>query len=374
MLSLKLITALLSVMLLGQMATAAFATEGGVTLPSHANEPIALNLNSADVKGDHVEYSELLQVYVGKSGACCTNRRPISGRYESDAVVVKFVPTFEFVEGQAYVVRVRQASESDKPVHTLTEFSIQSNVPSAPAQVTNIYPSGTLLPENILRFYIHFSQPMKPHVAHDYIKLLDASGNIDDAAFMRFKQELWSEDRKRLTLLMDPGRLKRNVSTNLRLGPAISKDENYTLVVESGWPAANGDGALKRYEKSFLALGALRKLPNVEYWTIKAPTIGTKSALEIRFDRPFDYQLLQTDLQVVSNSGADIPGEIIVEQNETALRFQPNDNWAEKQIYIIVDSELEDVAGNNFRDLLDHTIETGTKQIRSTSIAVELRL
>ena len=70
------------------------------------------------------------------------------------------------------------------------------------AKVVGIYPSGDVLPENVLRFYIHFARPMKPHVAFDCIKLLDASGNADEAAFMRFKQELWNEDRTRLAVLV----------------------------------------------------------------------------------------------------------------------------------------------------------------------------
>lgn len=369
----KLFSTLLSVMLLGQPGTAAFAREGGLTFPSQINEPVELNLASVNVSGNHAEYSRLLQVYVGKADACCTNRTPIAGQYEEDAGVVKFLPTYEFVEGQNYVVRLRQAGTEEDPVHTLTEFNIQSDALPAPALVTNIYPSGNSLPENVLRFYIHFSKPMKPHVAFDYIKLIDSTGNIDDAAFMKFKQELWSEDRRRLTLLMDPGRIKRNVSTNLRLGPALRKDQHYSLVVESGWPAANGKQALTRFTKPFRASDALREIPDVNQWEVTAPTIGTTSVLKIKLGRPFDNQLLRSDIKVVSESGVDIPGEIVVEYNETEWHFQPHDRWTDKKISIVVDSELEDVAGNNFRDLLDHSIDTETKQIRSTSITVELR-
>jgi len=297
----------------------------------------------------------------------------MAGHYKEDAGVVKFVPIFEFVEGQNYVVRVKQSVSEDNQAPTLTEFNIPSNAAVTPTQVTKLYPSATSLPENVLRFYIHFSKPMKPHVAFDYIKLVNASGTIDDAAFMKFKQELWSEDRKRLTLLMDPGRIKRNVSTNLRLGPALRKGQRYRLVIEAGWPAANAEQALKQFTKHFQVSDPLRQLPDVNQWVITAPTIGTSSALSIKFDRPFDYQLLQKDINVVSETGFDIPGEISIEDNETTWRFQPNDNWAYKRIKIVIDSELEDVAGNNFRDLLDHSITTETKNIKSSSITVELR-
>lgn len=373
MISWKLIGAFLSALLLGQISQTAFAREGSLTLPSDASKPVELNLTGVNLGGDHAEYSELLQVFVGKQDACCTNRTPIAGQYEEDAGVVKFVPIYEFIEGQDYVVRVRLRGTEGSDPHTLTEFNIQSDALAVSAQVTKTYPSGDSLPENVLRFYIHFSKPMKPHVAFDYIKLVDATGKVDDAAFMKFKQELWSEDRKRLTLLMDPGRIKRNVSTNLRIGPALLKDQRYSLVVEGGWPAANGEQALTRYAKPFIVSDGLRELPDVDQWVITAPALGTYSALEIKFDRPFDHQLLHTDIKVVSESGSIIPGEIVVSSQETEWRFQPNKSWVSERITVVVDSELEDVAGNNFRDLLDHSIETETKQIRSTSIVVDLR-
>lgn len=46
---------------------------------------------------------------------------------------------------------------------------------------------------------------MRLQVAFDDIKLLDHDGNVDDAAFMRFKQELWKADRVRLALLIERG-------------------------------------------------------------------------------------------------------------------------------------------------------------------------
>ncbi len=371
MTSLKRAAAFVITMLLGQINTAAFASEGGLTYPVHVNDSVELRLNS--VIGENIDYPELLQVYVGKPDACCTNRTPVAGQYEVDAGVVTFIPTFEFIEGQNYVVRVSQVGADDVVVHTLTEFNIQSDALALPAQVTTIFPSGTSLPENVLRFYIHFSKPMTPHVAFDYIKLVDANGDVDDAAFMRFKQELWSEDRKRLTLLMDPGRIKREVSTNLRLGPALRKGQHYTLVVEGGWPAANAGQVIARYEKPFQVSDALRKLPHVEQWAITAPLVDSKSALKIKFDRPFDSQLLQTDINIFSDTGLYIPGEITVHHSESAWHFQPYYKWTGKRIHIVVDSELEDVAGNNFKDLLDHVVGTEKKQIRQTSLAVDLR-
>ncbi|MEP3330600.1 hypothetical protein [Sedimentitalea sp.] len=81
---------------------------------------------------------------------------------------------------------------------------------------------------------------MKPRVAFDDIKLLDHDGNVDDAVFMRFKQELWKADRVRLTPLMEPGRLKREVATNLRLGPVRTEGRAFEPLVKGRSPFGLG--------------------------------------------------------------------------------------------------------------------------------------
>lgn len=347
-------------------------SEGGLIVPSQVTQAVELNFSEGYLDSEGIDYSELLKVYVGNGTDCCADKSPIAGRYEADNGTVRFIPQFSFVEGQEYVIRVQQQSEDRGTFHELTPFKIQGNAPVVKSEVTAIYPSGDILPENVLRFYIHFSTPMKPHVSFDYIKLVDASGNVDDAAFMKFKQELWSEDRKRLTVLMDPGRIKRNVATNLSLGAALHKGESYQLVVEEGWPTANGTDTLAGFSKPFSVSDALRELPTSENWEITAPAIRTKDALEIKFDRPFDHQLLYKDIRVFSATGEEIEGESLTGNHETEWYFLPNEAWATEQISIVVDSELEDVAGNNFRDLLDHSIETETKDRAPIVIPIKL--
>lgn len=51
---------------------------------------------------------------------------------------------------------------------------------------------------------------------------------------MRLKKELWNEDRARLTVLIDPGRIKRNVATNEALGRALLASRDYMLFVDIG--------------------------------------------------------------------------------------------------------------------------------------------
>ena len=354
-------------------ACADLGNEGHLSLPEQIDEPVLVQLPGKKSDWKTTDPSNLLQVFVGQVEGCCEDKTPISGRYEYKGNRLVFTPAFPFVAGQDYVVRLQMPKGQEAWVQEHTVFSIAPDTPSVGAEVVGVYPSGSVLPENVLRFYIHFARPMKPHVAFDYIKLLDASGNADEAAFMKFKQELWNEDRTRLTLLMDPGRIKREVATNARLGPALRAGERYELMVEEGWPTADGTSLLTAFSKPFLVAEALRELPDTDQWDITAPGWRTQDVIEIRFDRPFDYQLLLKDIRVVSEEGQKIDGDIQIGKHGYEWRFVPDHPWNAENILIIVNTELEDVAGNNFKDLLDHKVDTETKNHSRISIPVTLK-
>ena len=362
---------LMAVNLLG--ACADHGSEGHLLLPVQINEPVIAQLPGEEINWELADPSNLLQVYVGQVEECCEDNTPMAGRYEHKGNRLMFTPAFPFVAGQKYVVQLQTQKGQKGWGQERTEFTIAPENPLAEAKVAGVYPSGNVLPENVLRFYIHFAMPMKPHVAFDYIKLLDDAGNADEAAFMKFKQELWNEDRTRLTLLMDPGRIKREVATNVRLGPALRAGKRYELKVEGGWPTADGASLLTAFSKPFVVDEALRELPNKDQWDITVPGMGTRDAIEVGFDRPFDYQLLLKDIRVLSEDGQQIKGEIQIDKHEHEWRFLPDHPWAVENMLIIVNSELEDVAGNNFKDLLDHRVGTETKNHAQIIIPITLK-
>lgn len=308
-----------------------------LTLPHVSADPVVLHLEGV------VPDQEMLRVFV--EGAAT----PIAGRYTIADDSLQFAPAFGFEPGQAYVAQILKDGEIEA-----VGFRLSVADTSVRAAVTEIYPSGDSLPENTLRFYIHFSTPMQPHVAFDHIRLLDGSGNVDEAAFMRFKQELWNEDRTRLTVLIDPGRIKRNVATNVELGPALLEGQTYILTIDAGWPSADGESVLPGFEKRFTVTAPLRELPDVGLWQLKAPCVDTHEPLHIEFDRPFDRHLLVRDIRVRTEEGRNIAGKISVGKSERSWGFTPDAPWSKDRIQVRVSSTLEDVSANNFRDLLDH--------------------
>ena len=319
----------------------------GLILPKTSADPIQLTLPGSGAVSEVP--SELLQVFVGQADACCAGRTPMAGRYGVENGSISFQPAFGFDLGQDYIASIRNDEGFER-----VAFRLGSETETATAAVTDVFPSGDVLPENTLRFYIHFSVPMQPHMAFDYITLRDETGDVDEAAFMRFKQELWNTDRTRLTVLVDPGRIKRNVATNVELGPALREGQTYTLAVGAGWPAADGRSVLPAFAKRFSAGAPLRDLPRLDQWEATRPCVGTQGSLYVRFDRPYDRHLLTQAIRITNAEGRGIAGNLIVGHDEQSLIFTPNAPWTGEAVQIVVDPTLEDVAANNFRDLLDH--------------------
>lgn len=291
---------------------------------------------------------------------------PIAGRYAVDGNSLRFTPTFGFDAGRDYVIRLPNNNED-------VSFRIGTDAPQIAPAVTHIYPSGDTLPENTLRFYIHFSVPMQPHVALDYIKLRDASGAVDDAAFMRFKQELWNEDRTRLTVLIDPGRIKRDVATNIALEPALLAGRRYSLVVDSGWPTADGTAVLPAFTKTFEVSDALRTRPDTRLWSANTPCAGTRETLTVNLDRPFDRHQLMYALRLETQDGDKVEGEIGVEDAEHHWSFTPLAPWPTGSLDLLTDPTLEDVAGNNFVDLLDHAVGVAARDAAMSDLRVHIQ-
>ncbi|MEM9263360.1 MAG: hypothetical protein AAGA22_07260 [Pseudomonadota bacterium] len=330
-------------------ASPALAAEGQLNLPITTSDRVGFVLGE---RSNDLSPQAVLQVYVGASSLCCDDKTPISGAYNFEEGVVTFEPSFEFLEGQPYTVKT--------PGGEMTEFVIAPAETPNPPEILAIYPSGNMIPENTLRFYIQFSAPMAPHLSEKFIALVGADGTPDPEAFMSFKQELWNADRTRLTLLMDPGRIKRGVAQNVRLGPALIETESYALKIKAGWPSARGPQSASGFEKTFIVTPPLRARPTVDTWDVALPGRGTLDPISVTFDRSFDRFQTMRSISVKLPDGTPVEGEAMLETSETVWRFFPDKAWDATALELVVDTRLEDVAGNNFRETLDHVVGTDT--------------
>jgi hypothetical protein len=136
------------------------------------------------------------------------------------------------------------------------------------------------------------------------------------------------------------------------MGPPIADGERYTLVVDREWPDAHGVPMVDGYRKTFRGGPAVRVAPVPKQWKVSPPHAGTREPLVVDFDRSMNYPLLQRMLQVVSTSGR-LNGTIAVDRQESQWRFTPAAAWATGSYRLIVETGLEDLAGNKIGQPFD---------------------
>jgi hypothetical protein len=176
-------------------------------------------------------------------------------------------------------------------------------------------------------------------------------------------------------MTFDPGRIKRDLTSNRSMGPPIVEGRRYTLVIDRDWPDASGLPMTAAFKKMFRGGPAVRDPPNPKSWKVAAPPVSSRGALVVSFGRPMDYALLQRMLKV-SGPGGEVAGAIGVEQEESEWRFTPQAPWAAGQYTLIIDTSLEDLAGNKIGQPFDIDVfDRVTERITSTatSLVFEIR-
>ena len=108
-----------------------------------------------------------------------------------------------------------------------------------------------MLPENLLRLYVLFSNLMQRGRAADNIAILGPDGSPAPDVLYRPPVELWDSNMTCLTILLDPGRLKRGVDPNRMLAPPLSAGQRYTLTVGPGMIDMHGRRLCEGLAKSF---------------------------------------------------------------------------------------------------------------------------
>jgi hypothetical protein len=226
-------------------------------------------------------------------------------------------------------------------------------VPGTGTHVEAVFPTADWLPANLLRFYIVFSAPMSSGEAHTRLRLVDDRGRTVSGAFLELEEELWDPSGRRLTVLLDPGRIKRGLRANLESGAPLVEGRGYRLEVDAAWRDAEGRPLARGHAKAFRAIAADRTSPDVGAWALAPPVPGTRAAFIVLFADPLDRALVASALTVVNPQGQVVDGAIEVAAGEREWRFTPTAPWALGRHELRVATELEDVAGNNLRRLFD---------------------
>ena len=281
------------------------------------------------------------------------------------ADLIRFTPRFPLIKGLPYSARVDrdilfiliERTGAGMSRNLEATFTLPKSDLVASTVVTQIYPTADELPENQLKFYLHFSAPMKRGQAYQRIHLLDASGRQVDVPFLELTPELWDLKTQRLTLLFDPGRIKRGLRPHEDLGMALQKGRAYRLVIDRHMLDARGQDLPQTFEKHFTVVAADRMAPNYTRWSLTTPTVNTYAPVTVNFPEPLDHGLLGHLFAVQDSVGNDVPGDIEIMRNETMWAFVPSNTWETGEYTILIDTRIEDLAGNTLNYLFDVDIQ-----------------
>lgn len=270
----------------------------------------------------------------------------LAGTWEVLPDGLRFRPAFPFEPGIAYRANFDPGPLGLASTPLWLDIELPRAMPSRTPSVEAIHPSGDRLPENLLRFRVTFSTPMRRGLADTQIALVTEDGTLVPDVLYRPPVELWDASMRHLTVLLDPGRLKRGVGPNRALGPPLRAGETYALVVGAGMVDASGIPLPAAVRKPFQAVAAVRTPVETARWTILPPDAGSRQPLAVRFPVPLDRMLLPSALAVLGLDGARLAGRVTVGDEERDWAFVPDTPWGPGLHHLEVSPGLEDVCGN----------------------------
>jgi hypothetical protein len=218
-----------------------------------------------------------------------------------------------------------------------------------------VFPTGDDLPENLLRFHIEFSSPMTRGDVYKRVRLLDENDKEVEKALLVVDEELWDEGMKSLTVLLDPGRIKRGLRANVEMKAPLIAGKKYKLVIDPGWKNFEGVATANPVVKSFSCRVADRSKPVASDWQLIAPAMPN-DPLVVKMGEAYDVVLLRKAIVVIDVLGNRVDGKLIVSESESVVSFVPDRPWTNEKYTVMVNPKLEDLAGNNMERVFDRDV------------------
>jgi hypothetical protein len=279
----------------------------------------------------------LLDDTTGQAGS------PVFGTYTVQDGRLMFRPRFALAPGARY--RISAGSEH-------LDHAVPAQAHAAAAVVSSVSPSASEVPANLLKFYLYFSRPMREgREVFERIHLLDENGRAIPGTWR--DTELWTEDARRLTLWIHPGRVKQGVNLREDLGPVLRPGKRYTLLVEAGLRDATGQPLAGEFRHSFQTSAESHARLDPSAWKIETPAAGTRHPLRIVATVPLDAVIGRRSIHVQKSGGTAVPGVAAPAEDGRTWMFTPRDPWAAESHDFVVDPWLEDLAGNTVARVFD---------------------
>lgn len=286
---------------------------------------------------------------------------------------LRFEPTFSLERGLRYRAELRPPGSD--PVVSFFELPADTSPPTT--IVMQVFPGADVLPENQLKFYIQFSAPMSRGGTYEHIHIRNNAGAVIELPFLELDEELWDPPMTRLTLLIDPGRIKRGVKPLEDIGPVFEVGKNFALTIDAACVDAAGKPLRAPFEKRFRVGPADRSPPDPARWKITAPAAGSRDALVVEFDEPMDHALALRLIGVAAKAavGAMLDGDVSLENDDRRWRFVPVKPWTRGAHWLTVATTIEDLAGNNIGKPFDVDLFDGVeRRISTRSVGIDFEV
>jgi hypothetical protein len=324
------------------------------------------------------EWQKLLSVKAGADAGL--ELPPAAGTYSVVDSCIRFQPKYPFENGVMYRAVFHPSMLPGNAGRALADMVSTHTVPierrKPTTVITQVFPSASELPENLLKFYIHFSAPMSRGNIYEHIHLRHENGMLVELPFLEIDEELWNPEMTRVTLFIDPGRIKRGVRPLEEIGAVFQAGKKYTLLIDQEWRDADGNQLKKGCAKTFKVGPPLREPLEVATWKISRPSANSRRPLSIRFPAPLDHALALRMIQVTDSDGHHVDGRTSLAEEERQWSFAPEKPWISGTYQIVVDTSLEDLAGNNIGKPFEVDLFEGidrTLRKNTVSLGVQIR-
>lgn len=275
------------------------------------------------------------------------------GEVELSEGALVFEPTFPFAAGVEYRATFDGAAFAERyggsaVPNAELDFRLPNGQPAERPRVVALYPSGEVLPENLLRMYLHFSEPMRQGVAWDHLRLEDDEGREIELGLLELDHELWDPSGSRLTMLFDPGRLKSGLVPNREEGRPFDDRNGVVVIVDGSWRSAGGQALGVEHRARYVVGPPDHDQPRPARWSLRLPAAGSLDPLRIELDGPLDHGMLQGSIAVRHETGA-VATRVEVDPGEVAIKLVPDEPWPAGSYRLEVNPRLEDPSGNSVR-------------------------
>jgi hypothetical protein len=313
-----------------------------VSIVSKNGKAVGVSIRGVALKEE--EISTRLKIQLIKTG----QRLPVLGDFRKEGDKVIFEPLVPFTKGLRYELLLDDT--------LLSEIEIPMGDSKSP-ELLSIYPSQDTLPENLLKIYFEFTEPMVEGNSLAHLNLIRNDSDTMRGTFLELAPELWNAEGTVLTLWLDPGRIKRDLIPNKELGTPLVAGHKYTLHLSKLWQSKSGMPLTKNYVKNFVTIERDEEPPDPLTWKVLTPKFHSKQPLEIQFQQPLDYFLVKECISIKKTNGDVITGRSKIDDEERILRFVPDKQWTKGRFVLYIESRLEDLSGNNLNRPFDCDVD-----------------